>query len=90
MFTHHLQLHKTARDTSTGICGLSSMCGQHSRTGNIVQIRAGGAHKGTTASPAIKYNSIEQVLCVDYSSINPVNQDSSGCGVYEDFAIREH
>ena len=90
MFSHHLQLHKTARDTPTDICGLSSMCGQHSRTGNIVQTRAGGVHEGTTASPAAKYNSWEQVMRVEYSTVNLVKQDSSGWGVYEDFAIRHH
>ena len=56
------------------------------RTENIAR----GAHEGTTASPAVKYNSIEQVMCADYSFINLVNQDSSGCGVYEDFAIGQH
>ena len=78
MFSHHLQLHKTARDTATDICGLSNMCRQHYRTGDI----AGVVHEGTTASPAVKYNSIEQVMCADYSC--------SGCGVYEDFAIGQH
>jgi hypothetical protein len=58
------------------------MCRQRHRTENIA--------RGTTASPAVKNNSIEQVMCADYSSINLVNQDSSGWGVYEDFVIREH
>ena len=29
-------------------------------------------------------------MCADYCGINLVNQDSSGWGVYEDFAIRYH
>ena len=61
------------------------MCRQRHRTENIAR----GVHEGTTASPAVKYNSIEQVMCADYSC-NLVNQDSSGCGVYEDFAIGQH
>jgi hypothetical protein len=29
-------------------------------------------------------------MCAYYSGINLVNQDSSGWGVYEDFAITQH